>query len=57
MRRLAENDLYIKPEKCKWNVREVGFLEKVIEPERIKMEEEKVKNILEWPTLKRVKDI
>jgi len=36
---------------------EVGFLEKVIEPERIKMEEEKVKNILEWPTLKRVKDI
>jgi len=35
----------------------VGFLEKVIEPERIKMEEEKVKNILEWPTLKRVKDI
>jgi len=35
----------------------VCFLEKVIGPERIKMEEEKVKNILEWPTLKRVKDI
>jgi len=25
--RLAENDLYMKLEKYKWNVREVGFLE------------------------------
>ena len=26
IRRLEENDLYVKPEKCKWKVREVGFL-------------------------------
>ena len=26
IRRLKENDLYVKPEKCKWKVREVGFL-------------------------------
>ena len=30
VKRLAENDLYIKPEKCKWKAREVRFLEVVI---------------------------
>jgi len=57
IRRLEENDLYVKPEKCKWKVREVGFLGVVIGPEGIKMEEEKVKGVLEWPTLKCVKDV
>ena len=57
VKRLAENNLYIKPEKCKWKVREVGFLRVVIRPEEIKMEKEKVKGILDWPTPKEVKDI
>ena len=43
IRRLKENDLYVKPEKCKWKVREVEFLEVVIGLEGIKMEKEKVK--------------
>ena len=47
IRRLEENNLYVKPEKCKWKVREVGFLEVVIGPEEIKMKEEKVKGVLE----------
>ena len=47
IRRLEENDLYVKLEKCKWKVREVGFLGVVIRPEGIKMEEEKVKGVLE----------
>ena len=38
VRRLAENNLYVKPEKCKWKVKEVRFLEVVIWPEEIKME-------------------
>ena len=57
VKRLEENDLYVKPEKCKWKVREVGFLGVVIGPKGIKMEEEKVKGILKWPTLKYVKDV
>jgi len=57
IRRLEENDLYMKLEKCKWKVREVGFLGVVIGPEGIKMEEEKVKGVLEWPTLGCAKDI
>ena len=46
IKRLQENDLYVKPEKCKWKVKEVGFLGVVIGPEGIKMEEEKVKGVL-----------
>jgi len=57
IKRLEENDLYIKPEKCKWKVREVVFLEVVIGLEEIKMEEEKVKGVLNWPTPKYVKDV
>jgi len=38
-------------------MREVGFLEVVIGLEEIKMEEEKVKGVLEWLTSKYVKDI
>ena len=36
IRRLEENDLYVKLEKCRWKAREVGFLGVVIEPEGIK---------------------
>ena len=57
IKRLEENDLYVKPEKCKWKVREVDFLGVVIELEGIKMEKEKVKGVLEWPTMKCVKDV
>ena len=47
----------MKPEKYKWKVKEVGFLGVVIGPERIKMEEEKMKGILDWLTHKCVKDV
>jgi len=57
IKRLEENDLYVKLEKCKWKVREVGFLEVVIEPDGIKIEEEKVKGVLDWPIPKYVKDV
>ena len=36
VKRLEENDLYVKPEKCKWKIREVDFLGMVIGPEGIK---------------------
>ena len=57
IRRLEKNNLYVKPEKYKWKVREVGFLGVVIGLEGIKIEEEKVKGVLEWPTLMCVKDV
>jgi len=57
VKRLVENDLYVKPEKCKWKMKEVEFLKVVIGLEGIKIEEEKVKSILDWPTLQEVEDI
>ena len=57
LRRLEENDLYIKPEKCIWKVRKIGFLGVVIGPNGIKMEEEKVDGVLSWPEPKNVKDV
>jgi len=57
IKRLEENDLYVKLEKYKWKVREVGFLGVVIGADRIKMEEEKVKGVLDWPTSKYVKNV
>jgi len=57
VRKLAENDLYVKPEKYKWKVREVEFLGVVTGLEGIKMEKEKMKNVFDWLTSKEVKDI
>jgi len=49
LRRLEENNLYIKPEKCVWKARKIGFLEVVIGPNGIEMEVEKVDGVLSWP--------
>jgi len=57
LRRLEENDLYIKPEKCVWKARKIGFLEVVIGPNEIEMEAEKVDGVLSWPQPKNVKDV
>ena len=57
LRRLEENNLYIKPEKCVWKVRKIGFLEVVIGPNGIEIEKEKVYGVLSWPEPKNVKDI
>jgi len=57
LRRLEENDLYIKLEKCVWKVRKIGFLGVVIGPNGIEMEEEKVDGVLSWPEPKNVKDV
>jgi len=57
LKRSEENDLYIKPEKCVWKVRKIGFLGVVIEPNGIEMEKEKVDGVLSWPVPKNVKDV
>ena len=38
-------------------MREVGFLEVIIGPEGIKIEEEKIKRVLDWLTPKYVKNV
>jgi len=54
---MEENNLYIKLEKCIWKVREINFLGLVIWLEKIKMQEEKIAEVLEWPKPKMVKEV
>jgi len=46
LRRLEENDLYVKPEKCTWKVQKVNFLGVVMDQGKIEMEENKVAGVL-----------
>ena len=57
LRRLEENNLFIKPEKCKWKVREVEFLGVVIGPGGMRMQKEKVNGVLSWPTPRSAKEV
>ena len=47
LKRMEESNLYIKPEKCVWKVKEINFLGLVMGVEGIKMQEEKVAEVLE----------
>jgi len=46
LKRLEENDLFVKPKKCKWKVKEVEFLGVVIGPREVKMQKKKVEGVL-----------
>ena len=57
LRRLEENNLYIKPEKYMWKVRKIGFLGVTIGSDGIEMEKEKVDRVLSWLEPKNIKDV
>ena len=57
LKRLEENDLFVKLEKCKWKVREVKFLGVVIGPKGVEMQREKIKGVLNWPAPRNVKKV
>ena len=55
--RLEENDLFVKPEKYKWKVREVEFLGVVIGPKGIEIQREKIEGVLNWLAPRNVKEV
>ena len=57
LKRLEENDLFVKPEKYVWKVREVGFLGVIIGEDRVRMEKEKVQRVIEWLVPRSTKDV
>jgi len=57
LKRLEKNDLFVKPEKCKWKVREVEFLGVVIGPRGVEMQKEKVEGVLNWPASRSIKEV
>ena len=57
LKRLEENNLFVKPEKCKWKVKEVEFLGVVISPKGMEMQKEKVERVLNWPAPRNIKEV
>ena len=47
LKRLEENDLFVKPEKCVWKIRKIGFLGVIIGKDEVRMEKEKVQGVVE----------
>ena len=46
LKRLEKNNLFVKPEKYQWKVKEVEFLDIVIGPQGIKIQKKKVNKVL-----------
>jgi len=57
LRRLEENDLFVKLEKYKWKVREVEFLGVAIGPKEVEMQKEKVEGVLKWLAPRNIKEV
>ena len=57
LKRLEENDLFVKPEKCKQKVREVKFLGVVIGLKGVEIQREKVEGVLNWLVPRNVKEV
>ena len=54
---LEGNNLYIKPEKCTFHTIEVDFLGMIVGKDGIKMDQDKVKAILDWPASTSIKGV
>ena len=57
LKRLEENDLYIKLEKCVWKIQKIRFLKVIIRSNEIEIKKEKVNRVLSWLEPKNIKDI
>ncbi len=57
LKRLQEHDLYLKPEKCKFNVLDVDFLGMKILHNKIATDPIKIEEIKNWPTPLNVKEV
>jgi len=57
LKRLEENDLFIKPENYYWKVKEIKFLDIVIRPQGVEMQKKKMEGVLTWPVTKNLKEV
>lgn len=57
VQRLQNNDLYFKPEKCVFDVKEVEFLGMIVGHNQVSMDPVKLKGVLDWPVPTTVKQV
>lgn len=54
---LEDNDLYLKPEKCEFDRKEIEYLGMIISHNQIKMDPKRVQGISEWLAPKSVREV
>jgi len=57
LKKLEKNNLFVKPKKCWWKIKEVEFLDMVIGPWGVEIQKEKVNGVLNWPISRNVKEM
>jgi len=57
LKKLEKNNLFVKPKKCWWKIKEVEFLDIVIGPWGVEIQKEKVNGVLNWPISRNVKEM
>ena len=57
LRKLQQHGLSLKPKKCYFDQTTIGFLGLIMEPGVVRMEEEKIKAIRDWPIPKNKKNV
>ena len=57
LKRLWDNDLYLKPKKCEFNKSVIKYLGLIVKKGQLSMDPVKLKGIMEWPTLTTVKQL
>lgn len=57
LRRLEANDLFLKPEKCRFEQSQIEYLGMIFSEGRVGMDPVKVKGIADWPTPQNTSDV
>ncbi len=57
LNKLEQNDLYLKPEKCNFEQKEIDYLSVIIGNGKLQMDLKKLKGIADWPKPKTPTDI
>ncbi len=57
LKRLRQHDLYLKPEKCKFDKTSTEFLGIIISEEGIMMDPIKLNGVIDWPAPKKLKEL
>ena len=57
LKRLQENDLYTKTEKCSFKQSSIKYLGIIISENKVQMDEEKLSGVLKWPVPTKVKQV
>ncbi len=49
LHKLEQNNLYLKPEKCKFEKKQINYLGVIVSNGKLQMDPQKLKGIADWP--------